>query len=194
MVNALEKMLSSKAKAEIFRVLFDEPAELYMRDIERKTGLAIGSVQQVLKDLTELDLVSSRKDGNRLYYSANRQNPLYIDIHNMVVKTVGAVGVLSRSLKEDSIKLAFIFGSLARDEEKAHSDIDLFVIGDIGLRKLSEILSKAKTQLGREINPHAMTVKEFLKRIRAKDHFVNRVLENQKLFVKGTEDELERMD
>jgi DNA-binding transcriptional ArsR family regulator len=194
MVNALEKMLSSKAKAEIFRVLFDEPAELYMRDIGRKTGLAIGSVQQVLKDLTELDLVSSRKDGNRLYYSANRQNPLYIDIHNMVVKTVGAVGVLSRSLKDDSIKLAFIFGSLAREEEKAHSDIDLFVIGDINVRKLSEILSKAKTQLGREINPHAMTEKEFLKRRRTKDHFVTRILENQKLFVKGTEDELERMD
>src|ERR1019366_7970098 len=102
MINALEKMLSSKAKAEVFRVLFDEPAELYMRDIERKTGLAIGSVQQVLRELTELDLVASRKDGNRLYYSANRQNPLYIDIHNMVVKTVGSVGVLSRALKDNS--------------------------------------------------------------------------------------------
>jgi len=193
MINALEKMLSSKAKAEIFRVLFDEPAELYMRDIERKTGLAIGSVQQVLRELTELDLVTSRKDGNRLYYSANYHNPLYPDIHNMVVKTVGSIGVLSRALRDDSIKYAFIFGSVARHEEKAHSDIDLFVIGDVGLRRLSELLSKAKTQLSREINPHAMTEKEFLKRRRTKDHFVTRVLENQKLFIKGTEDELKRM-
>jgi len=193
MVNVLEKMLSSKAKAEVLRVLFEEPVEVYMRDIERKTGLAIGSVQQVLREFTELDLVISRKDGNRLYYSANRQNPIYLDIHNIVIKTVGTVGILSRALKDPAIKCAFIFGSLARSEERAHSDIDLFVIGDIGLRRVSELLSKTKEQLGRELNPHAMTEKEFARRKRSKDHFVTNILENEKIFLKGSEDDLKRL-
>jgi DNA-binding transcriptional ArsR family regulator len=193
MINPLERVLSSKARAEIFRLLFEEPVELYMRDIERKTGLAIGSVQQVLKDLTKLDLVVARKDGNRLYYSAKLDNPLYIDIHNLVVKTVGLVGVLSRALDDDSIKYAFIFGSLARGEERSHSDVDLFVIGNIGLRRLSELLSKIKSKLGREINPHAMTENEFAKRKRTKDHFVSKVLEDNRIFLKGSDNELKKL-
>ena len=67
-MNSLEKLFSSRVRAEISRLLFDEPVELYLREIERKTGLAIGTIQQDLKTLSSLDLVVSRKDGNRLYY------------------------------------------------------------------------------------------------------------------------------
>ncbi len=193
MFNPLEKLLSSRARAEVFRLLFDEPAELYMRDMERKTGLAIGSIQKVLKELNSLELVVSRQDGNRLYYSANHQHLLYPDIHSIVVKTVGSVGILSKSLADDAVKCAFIFGSVARHKERAQSDIDLFVIGDMGLRRLTELLSPAKGQIAREINPHIMTKAEFIKRRRAKNHFVIRVLEGDKIFIKGSEDELEKM-
>ncbi len=192
-MNPLERVLSSKARAEVFRLLFDEPIELYMRDIERKTGLLIGSIQQVLRDLLELDLVVARKDGNRLYYSANRQHPLYPDLHNLVVKTVGTIGILSSALNENGIKCAFIFGSVARGEEKAQSDIDLFIIGDVGLRRVSELLSDAQKRLAREINLHVMTEKEFLKRKKEKDHFLTNVLKNKKIFVKGGDNELKAM-
>lgn len=192
-MNHLEKLFSSKVRAEICGLLFDEPKELHMREIERKTGLAIGTIQQDLKALSSLDLVVARRDGNRLYYSANREHPLYLEIHNLVLKTVGLVGILSKALSDKVIQCAFIFGSMARHEEKARSDIDLFVIGDIGLRKLSEVLSKAKNTVDREINPHVMTEKEFAKKRKAKDHFVTRVLEGEKMFIKGSEDELKTM-
>ena len=90
-----------------------------MREIERKTNPAIGTIQQDLKILSALDLVVARRDGNRLYYSANREHPLYSEIHNLVLKTVGVVGILSKALSDKSIKFAFIFGSVARHEEKA---------------------------------------------------------------------------
>ena len=91
------------------------------------------------------------------------------------------------------VRVAFIFGSLAAGQERAGSDVDLMVIGDLGLRGLTDLLSGISETIGREINPHMMTVTEYQKRKKAADHFVTRVLEGRKLFLVGTEHELEAM-
>ncbi|HUI08246.1 MAG TPA: nucleotidyltransferase domain-containing protein [Verrucomicrobiae bacterium] len=164
-----------------------------MREIERRSGLNVATVRQELQRLIELGLVSARKDGNRVCYTANQQHPLYPDIHNLVLKTSGLVEVLRSALKKADIDLAFVFGSLARGEERPESDVDLMTIGNVSLRKLTELLSGAADKVGREINPHAITRDEFKKRCRARDHFIATVLDAPKLFVIGTEHELEAM-
>ena len=98
-MSLLSEILSSNIRAEIFRLLFgvtDE--ELHMREIERRTGFAIGTIQTELKKLLRLDLLNKRRDGNRLYYHANKDHPLYTAIHNLVIKTVGLVDVLHGAL------------------------------------------------------------------------------------------------
>jgi len=165
--------------------------ELHMREIERRSGLAIGTIQQELKKLLRLDLIKKRKDGNRLYYEANQEHPLYSDIRSLVLKTVGLVDFFREALKANpNIKLAFVFGSIARHEEKDKSDVDLMIIGDIGMRQLTGLLSGVSGQIGREINPHILSIKEFLKRKSAKDHFLIQVLESTKIFIIGKENEL----
>ena len=86
--------------------------------------------------------------------------------------------------------MAFIFGSLARGAEQAHSDLDLMVIGSLGLRALTRCLSGLATELGREINSHVMTPVEFRRRVDAGDHFVSTVRDSPRIFVVGNEDEL----
>jgi DNA-binding transcriptional ArsR family regulator len=89
-MNLLAEILSSKIRSEIFRMLFGVNGEaLHVREIERRSGLTIGTIQQELKKLVRLDLIKKRKDGNRLYYEANREHPIYPDIRNLVLKTVG---------------------------------------------------------------------------------------------------------
>ena len=136
-MDVLAKILSSGVRAEIFRVLFGLSAvELHMREIQRRSGFAIGTIQTELRKLLMLDLVKKRRDGNRVYFSANRENPLFNDIHNLVLKTAGLVDVLKKALSvNEKIRLAFVFGSVARGKEKVGSDVDLVIIGDIGLRK-----------------------------------------------------------
>ncbi|MBU3932852.1 MAG: winged helix-turn-helix domain-containing protein, partial [Proteobacteria bacterium] len=75
----LAELLSSKIRAEIFRILFGvaQDTELHVREIERRTGFAIGTVQTELKKLQRLDIISRVKDGNRVYYRANTAHPLY---------------------------------------------------------------------------------------------------------------------
>ena len=191
----LAEILSSNIRAEIFRNLFGiEKQSLHLREIERRTGFAVGTVQQEIKKLQRLDIITRIKDGNRINYKANTNHPLYPEIRNLVLKTSGLADVLKTALStEAKIKIAFVFGSFARKEEKAASDVDLMVIGDIGLRKLTGLLMEASEKLGREINPYRLTEIEFIKRKKEKDHFLQQVLESPKIFITGTEDELKAM-
>ena len=165
-----------------------------MREIERRTGFAIGTVQKELKKLQRLDIITRVQDGNRVYYHANNSHPLYPDIRNLVLKTSGLADVIKDALStEKNIKIAFVFGSFARQDDKAASDVDLMVIGSIGLRILTGLLMDVAGKIGREINPHALTEKEFAKRKTDQDHFLNQVLESPKIFIIGDEDELAKM-
>ena len=189
----LGELLSSRIRAEIFRNLFGiaPDSALYMREIERRTGFAIGTVQTELKKLQRLDIISRVRDGNRVYYRANTAHPLYPEIRSLVLKTSGLADVIVNALgNETGIRVAFVFGSFARQEEKAGSDVDLMVVGDIGLRKLTGLLMDVSGKIGREINPHVFSEKEFVKRKRNQDHFLKQVLESPKIFIIGTENEL----
>ena len=194
-MNILTEILSSKIRAEIFHLLFGIIAEeLHMREIERRSGYAIGTIQTELTKLLRLDLVKKRKDGNRLYYRANKEHPLYPDIRSLVLKTIGLVDILENALRQDSdISIAFVFGSIALHEETAGSDVDLMVIGKLGLRKLTGMLSGVPDQIGREINPYVLSVNEFVKRKTKREHFITQVLDAPKIFIIGNENELESM-
>ena len=93
-MNILSEILSSKVRAKIFHQLFGiTDDELHMREIERRSGHAIGTIQTELKKLLHLDLVIKRRDGNRLYYRANKDQPLYPDIHILVIKKIGLTDI-----------------------------------------------------------------------------------------------------
>jgi predicted nucleotidyltransferase len=194
-MSILSEILSSKVRAEVFRLLFgmnDTP--LHVREIERRSGFAIGTIQTEMKKLYKLNLVLKNRDGNRLYYRANRQHPIYSDIHSLVIKTVGLIDVLKKVLAgEKAIRTAFIFGSSAEGSEKADSDIDLMVIGEIGLRALSSLLKGLAEEFGREINPYVLSPKEFSQRKSETERFISKVLVSPKLFIIGNEKDLKTM-
>jgi uncharacterized protein len=193
-MNILAEILSSRVRAEIFRILFGtDVQEYHLREIQRRSKLAIGTVQQETTKLEKLELIIKQQDGNRTYYRANSAHPLYHEIHNLVLKTVGLSDILRTSLTNDAIKIAFVFGSFAAGTEKSDSDIDVFIIGEIGLRKVSKVLKEPSLKIGREINPHVMTPKEFIARKTEKEHFVKNVVDSPKLMIIGTENELTRL-
>ena len=193
-MNTLSQILSSRTRAEIFKLLYG-PAEeeLHIREIERRTGLNDRTIRQELLKLLKLDLVIDRKDSNRVYYRANKSNPLYPDIRNLVLKTAGMVDLFRRALKDKPVQMAFIFGSISEGKETADSDVDLFIIGQLGMRAVSTLLSDISERIFREINPHVMNSDEFRKRIKEKDHFISSVMKAKKLFIIGTADDLKTM-
>jgi predicted nucleotidyltransferase len=194
-MSILSEILSSKVRAEVFRLLFGlNDDALHVREIERRSGFAIGTIQTEMKKLFKLDLVLKQRDGNRLYYRANQLHPIFSEIRSLVIKTIGLSDVLKDALTgETTIRVAFVFGSLAKGSEKAESDIDLMVIGDLGLRSLTRLLQGLPEKLGREINPYILTPEEFSTRKAEKEHFITKVLNDDKLFIMGDEDDLKAM-
>ena len=187
-------LFSSRVKAEILRLLFGlRQPEVHLRELVRQSGLSLGTVQQELARLKRVGLVTARKDGNRVYYRANTEHPIHRELSSLVLKTNGLAGVLQDALTDNDILLAFVFGSIARGETQAKSDVDLMVIGALGLRRLTKLLSGVAEQIGREINPHILTAQELKQRKHQRDHFLTSVLKAPKLFIKGTEDELTAM-
>ena len=194
-MNTLADLLSSNVKAEVFRLLFGLHGEpLHLREMERRSGLAVATVRQELGRLTRIGLVEARPDGNRTYYAAREDHPLFAEIRGLVLKTTGLADVLRRALeKEERITLAFIFGSIAQAREQAHSDVDLLVVGDVGLRDVTNLLDDAAEKVGREINPKVFTPQEFRRRKQAENPFLLRVLAEPRIFVIGDDHELGKL-
>jgi DNA-binding transcriptional ArsR family regulator len=190
-MSALAEILSSNSRAEVFRLLFGvADIELHNRELERRSGLSESAVRHELIRLTRLGLVVRREDGNRVYYRADKRHPLFPEIHNLVLKTTGLVEVLRTALEKEAIDVAFVFGSVARGGQVATSDVDLMVIGEIGLRRLSGLLHACEERIGREVNPHILTRTELARRLADGDHFLTSVMKDAKLFVIGDEDGL----
>ncbi len=191
-MNLLSQILSSKTKAGIFQFLFGiDRDELHARELARRTGMTLATVQQELKRLESLDLVQRRKDGNRVYFKANQSHPLFNELHQLTLKTSGMLPLLKSALlpAAEQIDYAFVFGSIARSEEKAHSDIDLMVIGQLGMRQVAGLVGALANPLGREINPHVQTLEEFEKRLTEGDTFILNIAMSKKLFILGDGDE-----
>jgi len=188
----LDKLFSSKARVEILKLfLFNPDDSFYQRQISMLTRQSIRGVQREVEKLQSLGLIEKSAQGNRLYYKVNRNCSIFEELKRILFKTAGIAETLKEKLiKSDSVKIAFIYGSYAKGEESLSSDIDLLVIGGITSKELSGLLSKCKSEIGREINYTVFKAGEFSKRIKQKDHFLNTVLKEKKLFIIGGEDEL----
>jgi predicted nucleotidyltransferase len=182
-------------RAEALRLLFGANArELHLRELCRLSKLGLGPWQRELAKLERLDLVRSRKDGNRRAYRSNQEHPLFAELTSLVAKTSGLRGILTDALKDlEGIQTAFVFGSLATGSGKAASDVDLFVIGTIGLRAIAPRLRPVTDAIGREINPVVMSAASFSSKLRSGDAFLKNVMAAPKLLIVGDPDELAAM-
>src|SRR3974390_48429 len=100
MTMTLLDIVCSKRKAEVFRLLFGlDERNYHLRELARRAGLAVRTVQQELAGLARAGLITTRRDGNRLYYEANHDNPVYADLRNIVLKTAGLAGILQEALR-----------------------------------------------------------------------------------------------
>ena len=151
------------------------------------------SLQRELAALVQSGILEQRRDGRRTYFKAETRSPIFRDLRSILEKTVGLIPTLRIILRpfEDKVACALVYGSVARREERATSDVDLMVIGDVGLAELSPSLRKAEKRLGREINVTNYSVDEFRKKVAQGDDFLASVLKGDLQFVKGEQRDLD---
>jgi DNA-binding transcriptional ArsR family regulator len=164
----------------------------YLSDLATHLGVRPSSLQRELAALVEAGILRRRRDGNRVYFQPNPDCPFLPDLQGLLVKTAGVVDTLREVLSRfaNRIDCAFVYGSMARAEELASSDVDLMLIGQVGLADITPALRRAEGRLGRAVNPTLYTREEFGTKLRAGHYFLNAVLDGEKLFVLGDPHEL----
>jgi len=185
--------LFPRSRRTILGILYGDPERAYyLREIIELAGLGTGQIQRELARLSGAGILRRFEQGRHVYFQADPRCPVFEELRSLVTKSVGAGAVMAAALRdlEDRIRLAFIFGSIARGEERSQSDLDLLVVGDISFSELVEALSDAESTLHREIHPSLFSADEFRGRRESKDHFLDSVLREEKVFVIGGEDEL----
>jgi len=173
-------------------LLLHPERSLHVREIARLTRTAPGTLNKELARLHEAGLLNRLRVGNQVQYSANRSHQIYPELAGILRKTVGLADVLIEGLTPlaHQVKVAFVFGSMARGTETTGSDVDLLVIGEVDFGSIVDALHAAQQQLGREINPKVFSVHEWKAKLRSKESFVSEIIAQPKIFLIGSEDEL----
>ena len=158
----IDLMFSSYQRQILALLLLRADETFHVREISRLTGVPAGSVHRELKTLTEAGLLLREPLGNQVRYQADRGSGIYPELSEIFRKTVGLADLLRDALAplKAKIDLAFVFGSVARGEERAGSDVDVLVVGGAPFEKVVQALTPLQDRLGRAVNPVVMSSKE----------------------------------
>ena len=191
---SLADALFTTTQQRVLGILFGQPHRSFYANelIELATGGA-GAIQRELKRLSDAGLVTVRKIGNQKHYQANPSTPIFDDLVNIVLKTIGLAQPIKVALQEiqDSIIAAFVFGSVAQKTDTAKSDIDLMIISDtLQYADIFAVLEKVSQRLVRIINPTVYSSAEWNKRRQENNAFITKVMAGPKIWLIGDEDVL----
>jgi predicted nucleotidyltransferase len=194
--STLTNLLFGQTRGRILATLYGSPDEcFFIRQLARRVEVSVGSVQRELLTLAEAGLIIRSQTGNQVFYQANRRHPVYTELHALLVKTAGIFHLLSEALAPlaERIEFALIYGSFARGEETAESDVDLMVVGKITLDELLEHLVSVERTLQRPVNPTVYSSREVRTKLKAGNHFLKAIQKGKSTFLIGHEHEFRKL-
>lgn len=186
--------LFSKVQQHVLGLLYSHAdSDFHTNEIIRITNIGTGAVQRELAKLTQAGILTVRPLGNQKRYQANQTYPLFTELRSIILKTFGLADIVKEAIMPLTKKItcAFIYGSIAKQTDNAQSDIDLMIISEsLSYAEIFKLLEPAETQLGRKINPTFYTTAEWSRKKTAENNFVLQLTTQPKIFLIGTEDEL----
>ena len=188
MTGNLASLLFGTYRRDALALLLLHPEDsLHVREIGRITGKAPGTILRELNRLADAGVIIRRPVGNQVQFQANAACPIYEDLRNILKKTAAIADVLREAMEPlaDRIQAAFVYGSVARGDERSGSDLDVMILGEAKFAEVVHALAAAQETLRREINPNLYPIREFRAKVAAGDPFLKRVLADKKIFLIG---------
>jgi predicted nucleotidyltransferase len=187
---SLADALFSSTQQRVLGLLYGFPERsFFATEIFQRAGSGRGSVQRELERLVDSGLAVMTRVGNQKHYRANRDAPIFPELRSIILKTSGLAEPLRAALAPlaKKIDLAWIYGSVARGEAHAGSDVDLLVVArDVTLAQLYTRLLRAEKAIGRKINPTLLTPAEFRRRRAEGNPFLEKLLSADRILLIGS--------
>ena len=193
MLHTLSNLLFGDYRRQVLGLLLLHPEQQWhVREIARQTGTSAGTLHRELSRLGQAGVLRRTEQGKQVYYAANRDCPIFEELASILRKTSGLANVLVQALApaSDQVRVALIFGSVAKGTEHAGSDIDILVVGKLGFAEAVRLFHPTQSVLGCEINPKVYSPGEWQDKLRTGDPFARDVLAKPKIFLIGTENDL----
>ena len=188
---SLADALFSNTQQRVLGLIFGQPdRSFYATELIKLIGSGSGVVQRELVRLEQSQLVTVKRVGTQKHYQANATSPLFGELVGIARKTVGMAEPVRHALMPVASRLtaAFVYGSVARRDDNARSDIDLFILSDeLTYPDVYKALASLESQLGRPVNPTIYNRRELARRRKERNSFVERVLKGEKLWIFGAE-------
>ena len=192
--SGLADALFAKVQQRVLAVLFGDPSRsFFAKEIIGMARSGSGAVQRELARLEASGLVTATRVGRQKHYRANDRSPVFEELRSLALKTFALTDVLRAALAPVSpgIRLAFVYGSIAKGQDTAASDIDLMIIADsMTYADLFAAIEEASERLGRKVAPTIYSSKELSERKKQDNAFVTRVLAQPKLWLIGDDRDL----
>jgi predicted nucleotidyltransferase len=183
MKTSIGEALFTKAQQKLLTLFFGLPDKsFYLNEVVRQADMGRGVISRELNKLTKAGLLVVRKQGNQNHYQANNRSPIFNELVSIVKKTFGVAGVLQEALTPlfPQLSKAFVYGSVARGEDHADSDVDVMLVGDeLSYSEIMQLLEVAESKLQRPVNPTIYSPAEFAERLAEGQSFLTKVMAQQ---------------
>jgi predicted nucleotidyltransferase len=193
---SLADALFGKTTKAVISHLFRHPEQSWhLRELARLANVSPTMLSKEITTLALAGIVLDERDGNRRRVKANRNCPIFDELSGIARKTSGLADAIAEALSGiDGIDIAFVFGSVARGQERPGSDLDVCVIGSAKNREVMSALASIEAEVGRPINPIVYTQGEIRKKVADDNAFVSRMLGSEKIFVIGDSDAVKSVE
>lgn len=161
-------------------------ARVYVRQLAAALHVDSTNLSRELARLEREGFLRAEPEGRQFYYSVNRDYPWLKAVFALLEGSVGIEPTLKRALGTvPGIEAAWIYGSFAKNEADARSDIDVLIAGQPKQTQLASVLRTAEQTLRREINYTVLTSQELKRRLRARDAFLADVWNGKRIELIG---------
>lgn len=189
-------VLFTPVKQDILAATYGQPDRWwYLSELASFAGKTPSTLQRELTSLAACGILRTKRDRSRLYFRAEADSPFFRPLKSLVDQALGAVESLRSAIEpiREKIDTAFVYGSVARGDERTQSDVDLIVVGEAGQAELARVLRPLESRFGREFNARCYSPEEFRSKLLEGNHFLGSITNGPKEFIVGGESDLERL-
>ncbi len=157
----IESLITSKTRIKLLMKFFINPDTIsYLRQLSDEFKESTNSVRLELNSLTEAKILLKQKCGNTVAYRANSKHPLFNDIRNIILKSIGIDKVIDSIIENiGRPELIILTGDYAKGIDSGI--IDIIIVGSVNKSKLDKYINSVEKIISRKVRYLVLSKEDF---------------------------------